>query len=115
MSTFAPQNEAFTLVRGVDGQFTRTLQPGQWARWTIKLMSSSKANDFLSALHNADLLTPGGAGVVPCACNDRNGTGIMSAPECYVEKFPDVNHGNKAEPREWSIIVVNYKMFVGGT
>lgn len=115
LSTFSPQSEAFTLVKGVDGQFTRSFQPGQWARWTIKLMSSSKSNDFLSALHNADLATPGGAGVVPCACNDRNGTGIMSAPECYVEKFPDVNHGNKAEAREWSIIVVNYKMFVGGT
>ncbi len=115
MSTFAPQNEAFVLVKGVDGQFTRSFQPGQWARWTIKLMSSSKANDFLSALHNADILTPGGAGVVPGACNDRNGTGIMSAAECYVEKFPDVNMGSKAESREWSLIVVNYKLFVGGT
>lgn len=115
LSTFAPQNEAFTLIKGADGQFTRSFQPGQWARWTIKLMQSSKSNDFLSALHNADLAVPGGAGVVACALNDRNGTGIMSAPECYVEKFPDWNMGNKAGPVEWSIIVVNYKLFVGGT
>ncbi len=115
MSTFEPQNETFTLVKGVDGQFSRTFLPGQWARWTVKLMSTSKSNDVLSALHNADILTSGGAGVVPCAVNDRNGTGFMAAPECYVEKFPTVNMGNKAEAREWSIIVVNYKMHVGGT
>lgn len=115
MSTFEPQSETFVLVKGVDGQFTRTFQPGQWARWTIKLMSSSKSNDVLSAAHNADMLTAGGAGVVPCAVNDRNGTGLMAAAECYVEKFPNVNMGSKAEAREWSIIVVNYKLFVGGT
>ncbi len=115
MSTFEPQNETFVLVKGVDGQFTRSFQPGQWAKWTIKLMRSSKSNDYLSALHNADMLTAGGAGVVPCACNDRNGAGIMAAPECYVEKMPTVNSTNKAEPIEWSIVVVNYKLFVGGT
>lgn len=115
MSSFEPQGETFTLVKGVDGQFTRTFNPGQWARWTISLMSSSKSNDFLSALHNADLLVPGGSGVVPCAINDRNGAGFMAAAECYVEKFPTLSLGNKAEPREWGIIVVNYKLFVGGT
>ena len=115
MSSFEQQGEAFVLVKGVDGQFTRSFQPGRWARWTIKLMSSSKANDFLSALHNADILTPGGAGVVACGCNDRNGAGVMAAPECYVEKDPVVNFSGKAETREWSIIVVNYKLFVGGT
>ena len=115
MSSFEPQNETFTLVKGVDGQFTRSFQPGQWAKWTITLMNSSKSNDVLAAAHNADILTPGGAGVVPCAVRDRNGTTQMVSAECYVEKFPTVDMANKAGPVEWSIIVVNYKLFVGGT
>ena len=114
MSSFEIQGEVFTLVKGVDGNFTRSFQPGQWAKWTISLMSSSKANDFLSALHEADKLAPG-AGIVPCAINDRNGTGFMAAPECYVEKAPPMNLGNKAEAREWVLVVLNPKLFVGGT
>lgn len=115
MSSFEIQNEAFTLVRGVDGQFTRSFNPGQWGKLTISLMSSSKSNDILSALHNADQLVSGGAGVVPCAVNDRNGTGLLVAPESYVEKFATVNMGSKAEAREWTIVLVNPKVFVGGT
>lgn len=114
MSSFEIQNEVFTLVHGVDGGFTRSLQPGQWAKWTISLMSSSKANDFLSALHAADLLAPG-AGVVPCGLIDRNGTTAMASVECYVEKIPPINKSNKAEAVEWSIVVVNPKVFLGGT
>ncbi len=114
MSSFEIQGDTFLLVMGVDGGFTRSFQPGSWAKWTVSLMSSSKANDFLSALHNADLLVPG-AGIVPCGTNDRNGTGLMASAEAYVEKFPTVGAGNKAEAREWSIIVLNPRVFVGGT
>lgn len=114
MSSFEIQGETFVLVKGVDGGFTRSFQPGQWAKWTLSLMSSSKSNDFLSALHEADKLAPG-AGIVPCGTNDRNGTGIMASAEAYVEKSPTVNMGNKAEAREWTLIVLNPRLFVGGT
>ncbi len=115
MITFVETGERFLVVVGVDGQVTRSKVVARIGKLTIKLMSSSKSNDVLSALHNLDILTPGGAGVVPLAVNDRNGTSLLAAPECWIDKFPDLNMGKQAEAREWVLTVVDYRLFVGGT
>jgi len=115
MITFEEVSERFILVKGVDGQFTRSKVSGAAGILTVKLMSSSKSNDYLSALHILGLTLDGGADVAPWAVNDRNGTGLLVAPEAWPIGFPPMNMGTKAEAREWKIQCINYKLFVGGT
>lgn len=115
MIKFTESDDRFVIVKGVDGQVTRSKTVAKVGKLTISLMSSSKSNDILSALHTLDILTPGGAGVVPLAIVDRNGTSLLAAPECWIDKFPDTNMGKQAEAREWTLTVVDYQLFVGGT
>lgn len=108
-------NDRFVLTAGVAGDLTRSKDPATVGILTIELMLSSKSNDVLSAMHQADILAPGGAGVVPSAVNDRNGTGLFVAPESWIVKFPDWELAKKVGKVSWSIQVVNYTLFIGGT
>ncbi len=115
MITFEEQGERFITVAGVDGDVTRSKVKAKVGILTVKLMSSSKSNDVLSAAHNLDLLSPGGAGVVAGGVNDRNGTSLLASSTMWVMGFPAVNMGKQAEAREWKIQVIDYRLFVGGT
>jgi Protein of unknown function (DUF3277) len=108
-------NDRFSLTAGVLGDLTRSKDPAVHGVLTVSLMLSSRSNDVLSAMHQADILAPGGAGVVPCAVNDRNGTGLFVAPESWIIRFPDWELAKKVGKVDWSIQVVNYKLFIGGT
>ncbi len=81
--------DRFTITAGVMGDLTRSKDPAVVGVLTVDLMLSSKSNDVLSAMHIADIEAEGGAGVVPCAVNDRNGSGLFASPEAYIIKFPD--------------------------
>lgn len=115
MIKLTESDDRFVIVPGIDGQITRSKKVARVGKLSIMLMSSSKSNDVLSALHSLDVLTPGGAGIVPLSIVDRNGTTLFAAPEAWIDKFPDVNMGDKAEAREWTLTVVDYALFVGGT
>lgn len=107
--------ERFIVVKGVDGEITRSKVVARLATLTIKLMNTSRSNDVLSALHTLDLSTSGGAGVVPFGVIDRNGTSLMAAPEGWVNGFPPVKMGKQGEERTWKCTIIDYRMFVGGT
>lgn len=115
MIKLAEANDRFTITVGVQGEITRSKDPATVGLLMVSLMLSSRSNDVLSAMHQADILAPGGAGVVPCAVNDRNGTGLFGAPEAWIVKFPDWELSKKVGKVEWAIQVVNYKLFIGGT
>lgn len=113
--TFEETGERFITVVGVDGDITRSKVKGKLGVLTIKLMSSSKGNDVLSAAHNLDILSPGGAGVVAGAVNDRNSTSLLASPKMWIIGFPPLNLGKQAVPNEWKIQVTDYTLFIGGT
>lgn len=106
--------DAFEDIVGVDGETTRSDNGNNNATAKIKLMQSSNSNDVLSALYNLDKLTPGGAGVVPFTIKDGQGTTLIVAGSAYVKKLPTVTRGKKAGPQEWTIRLVNPKVFIGG-
>jgi hypothetical protein len=115
MVTIEEDEDAFTIKKGVDGDISRSKNMGQTALVTIHLMSTSKSNAVLSALHDQDRKAAGGAGVAPILIRDRNGTSVFASDKAWIEKRPTVTRGKEADAREWKIRVINYEFFEGGT
>lgn len=95
--------DAFTSVVGTDGQATRSKTNNRLVTITLLLMQSSDSNDLLSALHQSDLSSPGGAGVGAFLARDRNGNAVYRCGQCWVKKAPNVSFGREAGPREWTL------------
>jgi hypothetical protein len=114
MVTIEEDEQAFTLVKGVDGAISRSKNLGQTALVTIHLMSTSKSNAVLSALHEQDKLAAGGAGVSPILIRDRNGASVFASDKSWIEGMPTVTRGKEANAREWKIRVINYTMLESG-
>lgn len=97
------ESDAFTDVVGTDGEVSRSRSSDDRATVTFLLMQTSDSNDVLSALHNLDKTTPGGAGVGALEIRDRNGRAYYRAAEAWISKAPDVEFGREPGPREWAI------------
>jgi hypothetical protein len=115
MITFDEDDDRFKSVGGVDGDVTRSQNLIFLGTLTVHLMSSSKANDFFSALHQTDINADGGAGVVPGLIRDKNGTSLNAMPRIWVVKPPQEEFTDKASPRDWKFAAEGFKRFVGGT
>lgn len=105
---------AFKLVKGVDGQVTRSKVLGRIATVTVHLLQSSRSNGVLTGIHTQDLLSPGGAGVGPFMCRDGNGASLFVTDEAWIEGFPTIAYGGQAGPRDWKIVCVNPKVIEAG-
>jgi hypothetical protein len=109
------QNEdSFGLVVGTDGEGCRSRSNNRSARVTITLGQWSASNQALSAIHNADILTPGGDGILPFILKDNSGTTICSAEKAWITKPPSVSYGRDPESREWVLETDNMIWNVGG-
>jgi hypothetical protein len=106
--------EAFKLVRGVDGQITRSKVLGRTATVTVHLMHSSRSNAYLTGIHTQDLLSPGGAGVGPFLIRDGNGASLFATDEAWIINFPNGGYGSQTTPRDWKICCVSPKVIEGG-
>jgi hypothetical protein len=114
MIEVAWESEAFRMVKGVDGQVTRSKVLGRIAKITVHLMQSSISNAVLTGIHTQDLLSAGGAGVSPTMIRDGNGASLFVSDEAWIENFPAIAYGPTAGPRDWVIVVVNPKVIEGG-
>ena len=115
MVTIEVDEDAFTIVKGVDGDVTRSKTLGQTALITVMLMSSSPSNGVLSAAHSLDQKSAGGAGIAPLMIRDRNGTSVFATDKAWVEKMPTVSRGKQAAAQEWKIRAVGFEFFEGGS
>jgi|WetSurMetagenome_2_1015567.scaffolds.fasta_scaffold23242_2 hypothetical protein len=110
----AANTNAFTHVKGVDGQGSRARTHDDSALATITVMQTSDSNALLSALYTLDTNAPGGAGVGPFLVKDKQGTSIFAAAECWIEKIPEVTYAGEVGERQWPIRIDSLKPFVGG-
>lgn len=105
----------FTIKKGVDGDVSRSKNLARTALVTVKLMSTSQSNAYLSGLALADLAASGGAGVIPILLRDRNGTSVFATDTCWIEERPKPSKANEATVNEWKLRCVGYVFFEGGT
>ena len=107
--------DAFTTVKGVDGDITRSKTLGQLAKIKVYLMQSSTSNAVLSAAHILDKKSPGGAGISPLMIRDRNGVSVFACDKAWIDKMPAVGRGKAAGTNVWTITATNYEFFEGGS
>lgn len=114
--TVERDSDAFSDVVGTDGDVSRSRSSDKRGTITIKLLQTSPTNALLSALHEADLNTPGGAGVGQAVVRDRlNGATKFSANHAWIMKAPDVSLDRTATSREWKIRCADLSSFEGGS
>lgn len=109
------EGDAFSDVVGTDGEVTRSKTKDNRATATVLLMQTAEANLLLSAMHNADKLASGGAGVGPFLVEDLNGATLHESPQCWVMKSPDSTYDREATAREWPIRCANLSDLQAGT
>jgi len=112
--TISHETDAFTSVVGTDGEVSRSKTNDRRATVEIILMSTSPTNDLFSAIHVADLNSPGGAGVGAILVTDLNGTSLYTAGNAWIMKAPDVTYGREANERTWTLQVDKLIEFTGG-
>jgi len=104
--------DAFTELAGPDGEVVRVASNNPLSLVVLTLMQTSDTNSFLSAIHNLDIRT--GAGVVPFALKEIEGDTIVLSGRAYVRKFANIEYGKDVSNREWTIVLAESEMFVGG-
>lgn len=106
--------DSFKLLTGADGEGVRSKSSNRSGRVTFTTLQSSQANDALSALHNLDVATPGGAGIVPLLIKDNSGRTLISAEKAWLVKHADVEFAREAGNREWTFETNELFVFGGG-
>jgi hypothetical protein len=106
---------SFVEVEGTDGTITRSKTYTRLTEFTLMTMQSNAlTNGFLSAQLFADEVGVNGAGILPLAVQDMNGTTLFQALRAWVAKPADQDFSNEAKPREWLIKCIRDLTVVGG-
>ena len=91
--------EQFTKITGTDGLTTRSKTNNYAGKVRITLQQTSRSNDVLSGLWNADRVNA--SGVVPVLVKDDSGRTFWTSEHAWVEKMPDQEFGKESSDREW--------------
>lgn len=105
--------DAFTLYVGADGTFARARSEDQSGTIKVTLNPTAPVNDQLSALATTDRQSGNGAGAV--LIKDGRGTSIASGSSAWLLKKPVKGYAKEITAVEWTIIVADLQMNVGGT
>lgn len=108
------EEDTFMYKAGVDGEGTRSESKNSYHKVSLTLMQTSSGNAFLSAIHNGDILLPGGSGVAPILVRDKQGKSLFTSPEAWIIKDPDLKYGKEAGTVVWDFGVHQPASFVGG-
>ena len=111
--TVEEEEDYFDVTAGVDGELTRNEMPNNAMKVMITLMASSDTNDYLSAIHEADRLTPGGAGVAPFLYRNRLGTDKLVSAEAFIMRRPQRARAKKVGVMQWPFMVTYPANFNG--
>jgi hypothetical protein len=103
---FEFDDEFYEIVKGVDGDISRSRKVARTGKLTIKLLNTSKSNAVLSALMAPGFTSGNGtADVFAVLIRDRNGASLVSCDKCWIQKPATVVHAGKAQARDWVIMM----------
>jgi hypothetical protein len=101
---FEYDDEFYEIVKGVDGDVSRSRKVCRTGKLTIHLLNTSKSNAVLTALMSFGFTSGNGtADVFTVLIRDRNGASLVSCEKCWIQKAPGIAHADKAQPRDWVI------------
>lgn len=99
--TWKQSEDSFGSKVGADGTITRFATNAKLAEFEVTLMQSSPANILLSAILLIDTTAPGGAGILPFACKDGQGTTSILMSNAWIMGPPEVKFAKEVEVRVW--------------
>lgn len=101
---FEFDDDFYEVVKGVDGDVSRSRKVARTGKLTIKLLNTSKSNAVLTALMAPGFTSGNGtADVFTVLIRDRNGASLIMCDTCWIQKAPNITHAGKAQPRDWVI------------
>lgn len=107
-----PSADDFTLQNGAYGETSRSKNNnGSWI-FKLKFMQTATANDILSSIRLSDKLS--NAGVKPFLIKDNNGSTLVAERQAFISKAPSIGMGAEAGDREWTLILPNPEVVIGG-
>jgi hypothetical protein len=101
MITIAPHGEGMQLFVGSDGEVARSVDPDHTFEVTLHLATSSKSNEYLSQMYNADRQT--GMFMLPLLIKDLSGATLFSAALAWVANFPEHNRARTIGTQDWTL------------
>ena len=105
---FEFDEDFYEVVKGVDGDVSRSRKVARTGKLTIHLLNTSKSNAVLSALMAPGFSSGNGtADVFAFLIRDRNGASLVACEKAWIMKAPNVTHAGKAQPRDWVIACAN--------
>ena len=104
--------EQFTKVTGSDGLTTRSKSNNYAGNIGVTLQQSSRSNDYLSGLWNADRVS--NSGVVPTLVKDNSGRTLWAAEHAWVQQMPSQEFAKEVSDREWILDTDKLTGLAGG-
>jgi hypothetical protein len=101
-----PMSPGFSSKAGADGLVSRSRSNDPRVKITITLEQTSSSNDVLSAIHEADLAMPNGAGVAALSLEDLLGRFRLVSASAWVEKAPTAEFGRETGQRAWELVAI---------
>lgn len=98
-----PKGPAFDTEAGADGEVTRFATHERRIDVKIMLKRSSVHNAQLAAVHAADRLSTGGAGIGGFLLKDNNGSTIITCDKCWVKALPVWQMGKAVGDVTWEL------------
>lgn len=105
--------DAFSKRVGTSGTVTRSKTNNKTATLTLTLEQGAIENDYLSEIHNADLLAPNGAGVAWVQWRDGSGRSLFRG-QGWIRKAPDAEYAREAGSRAWVFDISSIQRFDRG-
>lgn len=101
--TVSPEVPSFSSVVSIDGDTTRAQSNNLNMTCEIVLVSTSPANDVLSALWNAGRNGPNGGGIGTFAITNAIGTDEVTAAKAWIDNAPDMTISAEPADRTWTL------------
>jgi hypothetical protein len=107
--------DQFTPYVGGDGEVSRANTNNGLATITLKYANTASANDRLTALLQADLAMPNGAGAGIYSARDKRGRLVVFSERAWIMGFPGYTAGKTVQVVEWKIQLADARgSFIGG-
>lgn len=99
--TISKDVQPYKTTRTSDGSVARTYIKDDTYTITIRLASTSPANDVLNAIYSADSVSQ--YAKFPIFIKDSLGSSLFLAPTCWVKQVPDMQFADTVTDRVWVI------------
>jgi hypothetical protein len=109
-------DDDFDWEAGIDGEVCLYNKHNTRFIAEVTLKGFSSHNAQLAAVHGVNTASSSGAGVGVFLLRDNNGSTIMAADKCCIQRVPDKGFGEKPEDVTWRCMIVAspQSMIVGG-